>query len=105
MAKNRRYTFLTKPESEGGLSSLVFGILGVILTVADVIISAVYAGNAGTTAGVIGIGAFLFGMCGFFFGLLGLRVRNVSHRKAYIGVIAGGLVIIVWLALLIRSLK
>ena len=105
MAKDRRYTFLTKPETEGGFSSLIFAVIAAVLTAADIVISAIYGGNAGSTAGIIGLGAFLFAISGFFLGLYGLRKRNVSHKKAYIGMITGGLVMIIWLALMISALK
>ena len=105
MAKDRRYTFLNRPESEGGLSSLVFAMISAVLTAADLIISVILEGNAGVFTGAIGLAAFLFAAAAFFIGLSGLSVRNVSRKKAYIGIITGGLVIIFWLAVMIRAVK
>lgn len=87
------------------MSSLIFAVVSAVLTAGDLITSVVFEGNAGIFAGAIGLAAFLFAVAAFFIGLFGLGVRNVSHKKAYIGIITGGLVIIFWLAVMIRAVK
>ncbi len=98
MAKKRKYSGIKKPEASEAKFALILGAVSAAAFLAGIIISYVFAGNAGLFTGAIGLGGFLVAVYGCIYALKGLAAKEKSHKLSYYAVILSGIMIIIWIA-------
>lgn len=105
MADQQRFRFISKPTAKGGKASIILAVVSGVIMLASVIVSFLLEGNGDTLLGAFGFCAIALAFYGFILGLRGLNEKKVSHRLSFIGTVASGLAVILWLAVFFVGVK
>ena len=105
MAKRFKYTSRLRPEAKGGVAALLMAALSTLLFLVAVIISYVYAGEAGIVLGAIGLSGLLLALVGFFIGIKSFSEKERSYKFTTLASIANGIIAIVWLGLYLVGIR
>ena len=79
--------------------SIIMAIVSGAIMLAAVIISYAMEGSGDALLGAMGLCAIALAAYGFILGLRGLNQKRVNHKLAFIGTVASGLAVILWLAI------
>lgn len=85
--------------------SIALAIVSGAVMLASILISFFMAGKGDTILGALGLGAIALAFYGFILGLQGLNQKKVDHRFSFIGTVASGLAVILWLAIFFVGMK
>lgn len=99
MADNQKYRFIPKPVAKDGKASIGLAIASGAIMLVSIIMSFVMEGNGDHILGAMGLCAILLAAYGFLLGIKGLNEKNVAHKLSFIGTVASGLAVILWLAI------
>lgn len=99
MKKRFRYSFTKKEETEGGVASVIFSVISLILFLATAGISFFREGKAGMWIGSLGFMAFLFSVSGFLIGIRSFHEKEKNYRFSVMGSMANGVISVGWLAI------
>ena len=105
MAENQRFRVIQKPMAKGAKASIVFAIVSAAVMLASIIASFLLEGKGEHILGAIGFAAILLALYGFILGLKGLNEKKAAHRLSFIGTVASGLAVILWLAIFFVGMK
>jgi len=99
MARRPKYKFAKKEYARNGKISAWISLTSAVLFLVSVMISFAFGGVAGVYVGGIGLASMLLSLFGFFQGIKGYSEKDCSHLFCMVGMIANGMICILYLAL------
>lgn len=105
MADDRKYRFLNKPVAKDGKLSIGLAVTSGLIMLVSILISFFMEGNGDNVLGALGLCAIGLAFYGFILGLRGLNQKKVDHKLSFIGTVACGLAVILWLAIFFVGAK
>lgn len=99
MADNQKYRFISKPVAKDGKFSIILAAVSGVIMLVVILISFFMEGNGDSVLGAAGLAAIALAFYGFILGLRGLNQKKVDHKLSFIGTVASGLAVILWLAI------
>ena len=98
--KKKSFMFTTKHHSFTGILGLVIAIISVIVTALLIMDAYRGGGKTDSKAGVMGLALALMNIIGIISGAIGVRERDVHITPPIIAMIANGIMLIVWIVML-----
>lgn len=105
MADAQKYRFIPKPVAKGGKMSIIMAVVSGVMMLASILVSFLMEGKGDTILGAMGLCAIALAFYGFILGLKGLNEKKVAHKLSFIGTVASGLAVILWLAIFVIGAK
>ena len=105
MADAQKYRFIPKPVAKGGKMSIALAIVSGAIMLVTILLSFFMEGKGDTILGACGLAAIALAFYGFILGLKGLNEKKVAHQYSFIGTVASGLAVILWLAIFFMGIK
>ena len=104
MRRKYKYAFARKKETEGGMISLIYAGLSLVLFLVAAMVSFRMDGNAGRWVGALGVMAIAFSGVGFWTGMQSFKEKDKSYRFSALGSIVNGIFLVGWLALFLNGI-
>ena len=100
MAKKKTYTFSENRQAKSGITSVVLGVLALIILAAMAGIACWQKGNAGMYIGAFGFTSAVMSLSGMIVGLGSFREKHVRHSFSKAGSILNAVVFVIWIFIL-----
>ena len=105
MAKKKTYTFSENRQAKSGITSVVLGVLALIILAAMAGIACWQKGNAGMYIGAFGFTSAVVSLSGMIVGLGSFREKHVRHSFSKAGSILNAVVFVIWIFIILLGIS
>lgn len=105
MAKKKTYTFSENRQAKSGITSMVLGVLALLILLVMGWIAWYERGNGGMYIGAFGFTSLVMSFSGMIVGLLSFREKHVHHTFSKAGSILNAVVLVFWIFVILLGVS